>query len=242
MDELPHLKPALLDIITEEKLRIASSPDTPSSARLFRCTGGQEKVIVATGCILDAYLSRCRDLAQITGRPDGLLHLRSALLSMYNAEIDSLTTTLDVPYSNAVSEVLMKKSALPGMGIVLPIAIANNATKEEIKEIEGPMIKFGEIFWILDGVVDSLEDLQRGFWGYPWILMAQEGWTPPKGEGRIKRAINDLFSGDTIEKCIEDLADRYEEVSIFFKDRGVDQKKIDETLLPWFAGWFGLLN
>jgi len=90
---------------------------------------------------------------------------------MYESELERVNLRFtSLKDFDDISGILRNKSSLPGWAICLTIILSTiSKPKYDLSLLKKHIIQLGDVFWIMDDIVDSIDDLENNSWSYTWL-------------------------------------------------------------------------
>ncbi len=213
-DLRPDLAPSLLERASREALLEALDPDGEEDGlRLVFPVRGDDAIELALLLpVMEEYFRESISLARGAPHPSLGEDLACTVLLMHEAEIRSVDLTFEEEaWSPQIYPVLRNKSSLPGWATFLTSAMASSRSlHDNLALFREAALKLGDVFWIIDDVIDTVDDLESGRWSYTWLRMATDhgvDMTPrDDAAARDGQLVRELLDRRVVARSITDLA------------------------------------
>ena len=216
-DERTDLYPDLIERVSYKSLLCAMDARRRENDRTpcFVIKPGDDPDLVILLKIMEEYFIRCRRLYGLSNNSYIWIKFKKIILVLYESEVKS--TELNFISSNEfkfIFRTLRNKSSLPGWAICLTIMLpASLKPKQDINRLKEYILRLGDVFWIMDDIVDSVDDLENGRWSYTWFKLASGHGVDMGGKEVL---LNKLIEYGIIPDAANDLCKAYLEVKKIF--------------------------
>jgi hypothetical protein len=169
----------------------------------------------AIDCLLAIIADFCRRSGALetelaTGRA-----LRSVVQTMYAAEIESVSDPRPEKRTAGVGTQMRAKSVLPIWTIALVCLHPRRPplTLSSLRRLEPRVAPLGEMLWLIDDMVDLVDDWETQAWNQLWQRWQEGGGTWPAS---AEEAVQALLSAGLLDRAIADLVQAWHQVRSTF--------------------------
>lgn len=246
---LGHTSASMLDIIQDDVNELfATATDLVFGAfkRAFATTQYQKQIKTNTAVIGNPFLNvfgrateafgRCVKNICKFGRKDIVEELQITLEALLNAEIPTDFRSVNPAMRRtAVYEHLRRRNSMPfwaeGLICMLHAKPHKDLSIEEWKEI---LLRFGDIIWITDDIVDLTDDLRSRHWNYLILKLAAESHHPldedPPGPDKHREIYRGIIRHNLVTSSIEQLSLRLEDLKTQYRSVHKSSERISKLV------------
>jgi hypothetical protein len=225
----------------DDSLRTVVSPDRLEALLDGRAEAPLSHELPAIDFLLAIISHFCRRCGVLEAELPTGRALRDALETMYAAEVDSSCTSLIGGESAEVQRKMWAKSVLP----VWTMALAGlhqrhpSLTQSELQSAQKQVFHLGELLWLIDDIVDVVDDWETGNWNRLWHSWHVEHGLPPALPTTGEAAVQALEAGNVLGQAIEALLATWGCVEALFPaENGNDMLQLcwRATIQSWVRG------
>ncbi|MDI6655630.1 MAG: hypothetical protein QME59_07090 [Candidatus Hydrothermarchaeota archaeon] len=195
--------------------------------------------------LMEGYSRGLRELHALSGNIEVWEELKKSVLLMYDSEVSSRELKFEGKHKvEDIYDALRNARSLPGWSICLTALLSPSARKiKDFKGLKEDMLKIGDIFWILDDIVDTVEDLEERRWSYTWLklnnrieLVDERGNLLPK-----ERLLSEMINSDVVSKTAESICSNYLEARDEYQKFFEREEDFKIPVLSWIKSWINAL-
>ena len=245
-DDEIELLPALVNTISKPKILKALDPLSNHPIR-FPTDDHDVLIIQIMARLTEAYFARCRALFQRSAIDFVWDEFAHTILTLYEAELKS--TTLHVGKAEEKKKIyitLQQKSALPFWAMAFPCLFAGDVVEyDTFLHLKQYMLMIGDIFWIMDDLVDLEEDLLQNKWSYVWyqfVFKHNHQFLDVHGKKKpIVRLLDEIIESNTVTHAAQQLCQHFNELETMGDVLKNDSKPLRLLILVWLYNWIEAL-
>lgn len=239
-DETPHAVAQLRASIGEDTLRAATSPDSPLDAAVFPVREDADLFVALTVWAAERYFRLVRAMFRRSGRAGVLRELQRAVLDAYDAELTSTKLSFGGPHAaDTVRTTLRRKSSSIAWLMCLTAMLSPCARDAEPAVLRDAIWQFGDVFWIVDDIVDCIDDAADGRWSYPLLKFAELSPKPVlrSGEPGLRRLVDGLIETRVVAFAARELCERFHQAVEALCRAGYDAERTASLVRLGVQDW-----
>lgn len=246
-DGFIDLYPKLINWVTPKSLLDAMQVKNENGGSHFTLKENDEPALIVILKIMEEYFKRCREIYRISKNKTVWEEFKKTILVLYKSELLSRNLRFTTRYEQRdIYYILRNKSSLTVWQYFLPTLLSDDLEqKYNYQILKNDMLKLGDIFWIMDDIVDSVEDLESNKWSYTWFKLNYEYGVKIVDENNNVREKQDLLDklikSGAIVDAANDLCVNYIEAKDAIKKISKDYNNLEITVLPWLQNWLNSL-
>jgi hypothetical protein len=211
-DVRPDLLPSLLKRSGKGAVLkgLALSGEEEEGEPIFRACSEDPVELAVLLLVMEEYFLRCRSVILRGNRGPLGEEFSRTIFFIYEAELRSVELRFErQPWSPEIHEHLRNKSSLPAWATFLTSAMVSSIDLGgDLALFRETVLKLGDVFWIIDDVIDTVDDLENGRWSYTWLRLADLGIDlTARGDpaARCERLLQELLAGEVVASSMTDL-------------------------------------
>ena len=243
-DDYTHLSSKLLNRITPKSLSDALHIGEETQGKShFEVAMSDEPTLRLLLLVTEEFFRRCGTFYMVSRNGTVWQEFKNTISEVYEAEVSSTKLTFSSPYSlEDVYIILRRKSSLPGWILCLIILLSPDANYDgKLPHLKEVMLKLGDLFWIVDDLVDLVEDLEMERWNYVWLKLAMrdEGAFIHRNNGTLSKEIllEKVVDLGIIKEATSDLCQSYIGIRDWTNSLSRDNKNFAEKVLISIYSW-----
>lgn len=235
-DDYTELRPDIMRRCSPGNLFRAASLIRSDTKPFFRLKENDAPLVKIVVLLMREYFNRCAVVFDRFGNDNLRAEFQSAVSQLYKSELMSVKLIFSTRVSKRkIYEILRAKSSLLIWLLVLPcLSFGVEAMRKDFRKLKKAVLSFGDIFWILDDIVDAADDFRRGIWGYPLLKF----FSPDENKQECDALILDkMISSGVISSVADEMCSKYRSAKADFSKIAGNDLDFDKIFLPWFRTW-----
>lgn len=224
---------AYLALVLKRVAEQARAGSCPEKGRFHDAIPGANTL---AAMLADA-LADCRQRAVDA---DAYAVFNANLARMLDAELASLSATLDSPPVESVRAILRDKSVLLSWVGFQGCALGQRLDLTQVRDYQGICDAIGETLWIMDDLMDLEEDLDRGIWNRTlWRLYDDVGKVRFRNmSGSMAQLAEEITSHGIVVREIDEIAKLLNFIETH--PRIQNAEKVRAMMSFWLTAWLGI--
>jgi|GEM_PF-7119467 hypothetical protein len=235
-DDYTELRPHLMRRCSPEILSRAASLTLSDTKPFFRLKENDAPLVKIVVLLIREYFNRCAAILDCSGGDKIRAEFQNTVSLLYKSELTSINLTFAARMSGkSVYKILRNKSSLLIWLLVLP-CLSPPARKcgGKLSRLKEAVLDLGDVFWILDDIVDSSEDLSCVRWGYPTLQFTGRVFLENRDCASI---LDDMLNRGIISSAAENMCIKYRNAKRELEKMTHNIVDFDKIFLPWFRMW-----
>ena len=234
--------PKLIDRVNRDALSLALSHDKTQTHDFPTVLQDDEAVLRVIFVSFREYSKRIRNLYEHSNRSHLWLENRNTLLALYDSELRSRDLRLSKAngIENSISVLRNKSSLLLWAFALVPLLCDSSWVPDSVDPLRHSILRVGDVFWIVDDIVDAAEDFRSSTCSYLWLNFLRKSGSLSVLDGISEdEALEMVVRSGTLEAASEDLCRSYFEGLTSLEKILPLSSNLDEVCLFWVKNWLG---
>jgi len=236
-DDYVELYPRLLHYISPDILLSKISLDPEKKNDFAEYEKNEPPLIKIVILLLREYFRR---IMSIFSDVQDICRVRreftNTILKLYSSELISINIDYNTQISpkRAYNILRTKSSLFVWLLVIPPVFMTDKWGCKNYVKIKKSTLMLGDVFWILDDIVDIVEDLRCGRWSYVTLSFADKILRDDVDSARV---LDEIIERGIILSAAEKLCHKYQGAKKNLYKIGWEDNNFDKILLPWIRMW-----
>jgi len=231
--------PILVSRITRPALSSATMIVNKSQKKFFAVKEDDAPLIKMTILLMEEYFKKCEKIHGSLLNKKTRTIFKNTIFNLYESELRSVDLKFSSKFNKTeVFRILRNKSSMLiwMMALQCLLGVGANLNDGYVK-LKKAILELGDVFWILDDIVDATEDFMNGKWSYLSLKFDLAYSLKNYRPGDRPLILDTMINRGAVVSSAEAMCMKYHGVEKAIEDSIKRDFDYDIIFLPWLHMW-----